>query len=182
MLNAAAVTRAGSLTKPSHPSMIAAGSACRITLSKRKKPTLLKARQKLGKYRILGRISSGPLADVYRAFDTIHKSRVALKIPKPARNITDEDFLREVQVAAKLRHPNILSVQNASYIGDQFVIAMELGEESLADRLFRRISTARALQLADQALAGLAHAHSHRVIHCDIKPENYILFPDNVLK
>lgn len=143
---------------------------------------MLKARQKLGKYRILGRISSGPLADVYRAFDTIHNSRVALKIPKAGRNITDEDFLREVQVAAKLRHPNILSVQNASYIGDLFVIAMELGEESLADRLFRRISTARALELADQALAGLAHAHSHRIIHCDIKPENYILFPDNVLK
>lgn len=154
----------------------------RNTIDQRKKTTLLKARQKLGKYRILGRISSGPLADVYRAFDTIHKSRVALKIPKPGRNITDEDFLREVQVAAKLRHPNILSVQNASYIGDLFVIAMELGEESLADRLFRRISTVRALQLADQALAGLAHAHSHRVIHCDIKPENYILFPDNVLK
>lgn len=143
---------------------------------------MLKARQKLGKYRILGRISSGPLADVYRAFDTIHKSRVALKIPKAGRNITDEDFLREVQVAALLRHPNILSVQNASYIGDLFVIAMELGEESLADRLFRRISTVRALELADQALAGLAHAHSRRIIHCDIKPENYILFPDNVLK
>lgn len=143
---------------------------------------MLRARQKLGKYRILGRISSGPLADVYKAFDTIHKSRVALKIPRAGRNVNDEDFLREVQVAAKLRHPNILSVQNASYIGEHFVIAMELGDESLADRLFRRISTVRALELADQALAGLAHAHSHKIIHCDIKPENYILFPDNVLK
>ena len=143
---------------------------------------MLKARQKLGKYRILRRITSGPLADVYAAFDTIHKTRVALKIPRVGSGVSSEDFLREVQVAAKLRHPNILSVQNASYIGDHFVIAMELGTESLADRLFRRMSTARALELADQALAGLAHAHSHKIIHCDIKPENYILFPDNVLK
>lgn len=143
----------------------------------------LKARQKLGKYRILHRITSGPLADVYAAFDTIHKTRVALKLPTAGSGaVSSDDFLREVQVATKLRHPNILSVQNASYIGDRFVIAMELGEESLADRLFRRISTARAIELADQALAGLAHAHAQKIIHCDIKPENYILFPDNVLK
>ena len=143
---------------------------------------LLRARQKLGKYRILRRITSGPLAAVYEAFDTIHKTRVALKIPNAGSGVSNEDFLREARVAAQLRHPNILSIQNASYIGEYFVIAMELGEESLADRLFRRISTARALELADQALAGLAHAHSHRIIHCDVKPENYILFPDNVLK
>lgn len=149
---------------------------------RRKRPTLLKARQGLGKYRILRRITTGPLADVYAASDTIHKTRVALKIPRVGGGVSSDDFLREVQVAAKLRHPNILSVQNASYIGEHFVIAMELGIESLADRLFRRISTARALELADQALAGLAHAHSHKIIHCDIKPENYILFPDNVLK
>ena len=43
---------------------------------------MLKARQKIGKYRILKRIASGPQADVYKAFDTIHHVRVALKIPK----------------------------------------------------------------------------------------------------
>jgi serine/threonine-protein kinase len=143
---------------------------------------MLRARQKIGKYRILGRIASGPLADVYRAFDTIHKTRVALKIPKPGDHTGEEEFLHEVQVAAKLRHPNILSVLNAMYIEDHFVIAMELGEESLAERLERRISTARALELAGQALAALAHAHEHRIIHCDIKPENFILFPGNQLK
>ncbi|MDX1481938.1 MAG: serine/threonine-protein kinase [Woeseiaceae bacterium] len=143
---------------------------------------MLKARQKLGKYRIVGRISSGPLADVYTAFDTIHNTRVALKLPRMDDEGAQEDVLHEVRVAVRLDHPNILSVLNASYIGDHFVIAMELGDESLADRLERRISTARALHLADQALAALAHAHEHRIIHCDIKPENYILFPDNQLK
>ena len=143
---------------------------------------MLRARQKIGKYRILKRLATGPLADVYRAQDTIQKVKVALKIPKSDNGSGHEEFLHEVQVATKLRHPNILTVMNASYIDDKFVIAMELGEESLADRIERRISTARALDLATQVLASMAHAHAHKIIHCDIKPENYILFPDNQLK
>ena len=75
---------------------------------------MLRARQKLGKYRIVSRIASGPLADVYAASDTIHKTRVALKIPKEAHGATHEDFIREVQLAFKLDHPNILKVQDAS--------------------------------------------------------------------
>jgi serine/threonine-protein kinase len=143
---------------------------------------MLRARQKLGKYRIISRIASGPLADVYRAFDTIHRTRVALKIPKLSGGLTEEQLLHEVKVAVKLRHPNILSVQNASYIDDRLVIAMDLGDESLADRIVRRISTASALDIAAQALSSLAFAHEHKIIHCDIKPENFILFPGNVLK
>ena len=143
---------------------------------------MLKARQKLGKYRITGRIASGPLADVYKAYDTIHDAHVALKLPNMDVSSALDDVLHEVRVAVQLEHPNILAVQNASYIDGHFVIAMDLGIESLADRLERRISTARALHLADQALAALAHAHEHRIIHCDVKPENYILFPDNQLK
>ena len=122
------------------------------------------------------------MADVYRAFDTIQKTRVALKIPKAGDAAGEQEFLHEVQVATKLRHANILSVLNASYIDDHFVIAMELGDESLADRVERRISTARAMDLASQALAALAHAHENKIIHCDVKPENFILFPGNRLK
>lgn len=105
-----------------------------------------------------------------------------MKIPKADDDTGHEEFLHEVQVATKLRHPNILSVMNASYIDEKFVIAMELGDESLADRIERRISTVRALDLAGQALASMAHAHAHKIIHCDIKPENFILFPGNQLK
>lgn len=144
--------------------------------------TLLRARQKIGKYRILSRIASGPQADVYAAFDTIHRQRVALKIPKSDLYTGDEEFLREVQLAFKLDHPNILPVLNAEYIDDHFVIAMELGEQSLADRLEKRIATSSAIDLAGQAIAALAHAHERRIIHCDIKPENFILFPGQRLK
>ena len=142
----------------------------------------LRARQKLGKYRIIGRIASGPLADVYRAYDSIQKINVALKIPKIDGNVGYNEVLHEVRVATKLKHPNILSVLNASYIGDHFVIAMELGEESLADRIERRTSMTLLLELAGQGLAALAHAHAHKIIHCDIKPENFILFPGGHLK
>ena len=143
---------------------------------------MLRVRQKIDKYRILRRIASGPLADVYSAYDTIQKTRVALKLPKSADGVSDAEILHEVQVATKLKHPNILSVLNASYIDGHFVIAMELGEESLADRIERRTSTASKLDLAGQALAALAHAHENRIIHCDIKPENFILFSGNQLK
>ena len=143
---------------------------------------MLRPRQKIGKYRILGRIASGPLADVYRAHDTIQNIKVALKIPKHDAYTGDDALLHEVRVATRLRHPNILSVLNANYIDDHFVIAMELGEESLADRIERRTSTASKLDLAGQALAALAHAHENKIIHCDIKPENFILFPGNQLK
>ncbi len=143
---------------------------------------MLRARQKIGKYRILGRIASGPLADVYKASDTILRTQVALKIPKSENGVSHEDFLREVQIATRLKHPNILRVQDASFIDDHFVIAMELGIESLADRIVRRISTAAALDIAEQSLAALAHAHERKIIHCDIKPENFILFAGNRVK
>lgn len=143
---------------------------------------MLRARQKIGKYRILGRIAKGPMANVYRAYDTIQNQKVALKIPKLDDDAGEKEFLHEVRVATKLRHPNILSVLNASYIDGHFVIAMELGDESLADRIERRTSTVRALDLASQGIAALAHAHAGKIIHCDIKPENFILFPENQLK
>ena len=143
---------------------------------------MLRTRQKIGKYRILGRIASGPLANVYRAHDTIQNIKVALKIPKKDDQTGHAEFLHEVRVATKLKHPNILPVLNASYIDGHFVIAMELGGESLADRIERRTSTTRALDLAGQGLAALAHAHDHKIIHCDIKPENFILFAGNKLK
>jgi serine/threonine-protein kinase len=143
---------------------------------------MLRARQKIGKYRILGRVASGPIADVYRAYDTIQNIKVALKIPKEDDVTGHEEFLHEVRVQTRLRHPNILPVLNASYIDGHFVIAMELGGESLADRIERRTSTGLALDLAGQGLAALAHAHDHNIIHCDIKPENFILFAGNHVK
>lgn len=142
---------------------------------------LLRARQKLGKYRIVRVLSKGPLATVYQAFDTILGTRVALKIPVDGTG-AEHDFVHEARVANRLVHPNILPVRDASYIDKRFVIVMALGQESLGDRIERRMSRELAMSLATQALAAVAFAHEHKVIHCDIKPENFILFPGNKLK
>jgi len=144
----------------------------------------LKARQKLGKYRIERKISEGPIAAVYEALDTIHGLHVALKIPHES-SMSEHflvDFKREARLAHRLEHPNILPIRDASFIADRFVIAMPLGERSLASRMRRRLSTESALRLIDQAVAGVAHAHGANVIHCDIKPDNFILFEGDRLK
>jgi len=145
---------------------------------------LLRARQKLGKYRIEKRLSTGPIAVVYSALDTIHGVRVALKVPHESK-MTDyylNDFKREARLASRLEHNNILPIRDASYIDDRFVIAMPLGEQSLSQRMKKRISTETALSFVEQAVDAVAHAHQCKVIHCDIKPDNFIVFPDNRLK
>jgi len=145
---------------------------------------LLRARQTLGKYRIERRLSNGPRAAVYQAYDTVHGTKVALKVPDPSLtgDVFLDEFRREARLSSRMEHPNVLPIQNACFIGNYFVIAMPLGTETLADRMTRRMSTTLALSFTRQALAAVAHAHSRRIIHCDVKPENFIIFDDNRLR
>lgn len=145
---------------------------------------MLRARQRLDKYRIGRRIGEGGFANVYEAMDTIEGVRVALKVPH-THLITREvlrDFRHEVRLVARLDHPNILPLKNASFIDGHFVVAFPLGERTLADRLQSRIALGTALELAEQMLEALAYAHGHGIIHCDVKPENFILFAENRLR
>jgi len=150
----------------------------------RKPSTQLRPRQKLGKFRVVNRIAQGGFADVYRAYDTVEGIHVALKIPHP-HMIADralDDFLKEVRITARLDHPHILSLKNASFIDDKFVIVYPLGEKTLGKRIQSRLSLKQAMDFADQMLSAIAFAHRKRVIHCDIKPENFILFHGGTLK
>ncbi len=133
----------------------------------------------MGKYRIGRRVGQGGFADVYTAYDTIEGVWIALKVPHEEASSTSVDLLRkEVKLTVKLDHPNILKIRNADEIDGQLVVAYPLGEESLASRLTRRIATASALDIFEQLLEALAYAHSRHVLHCDVKPDNIILFAD----
>lgn len=145
---------------------------------------MLKPGQKIGKYKLQSRISNGPYAAVFRALDTLEGVHVALKIPHKGL-VTKEsldDFSREVRLAAKLDHPNILQLKSADFIDGHLVIALPLGEESLEERLARRLSLRSALDLGEQLLRAVAFAHERHVIHCDVKPDNLLLFSDGRLR
>jgi len=144
----------------------------------------VRVRQRIGKYRIVGRIAEGGFATVYRAHDTITGIPVALKLPNAGTLTGDEleNFRREVRLTAKLDHPNVLPVKDAGFIDGTFVVVYPLGERSLADRMTRRMSIRTVARFADQMLEAAAFAHRHRIMHCDIKPENFILFTGNRLR
>ena len=131
--------------------------------------------------RELGR---GGMANVWLAREKRHDRRVAVKFLRPelAPAMGQERFVREIRYAANLSHPNILPLKNASFIDNHLVIVFALGEETLADRLRRRLATETAFQFAEQMLEAVAYAHDRRIIHCDIKPENMILFANNRLR
>lgn len=144
----------------------------------------LRSNQRLGKYRIERRLGAGGFSVVYQAMDTIEGIRVALKIPHP-HLVTPEvlaEFRQEVRMLARLEHPNLLPLKNAEFIDGKFVIVYPLGEKTLADRLQSRIALQTAFEYAEQMIAAVAYAHEHRIIHCDVKPDNLILFAGGRLR
>ncbi len=144
----------------------------------------LRIRQKLGKYRIERKLGAGGFASVYQAMDTVQGIRVAIKIPH-AQYTTESvlsDFRKEIRTTAPLEHDNILPIKDASIIDDRLVVVFPLGEETLAQRMTRRICLESAFEIAEQILRATALAHTHHIIHCDIKPENVILFAGNRIR
>ena len=127
--------------------------------------------------RELGR---GGMALVYLARDTRHERFVALKTLRPeiAMALGRERFLREIKLAARLQHPNILPVYDSGDAGGTLYYVMPYVEgESLRDRLERepQLPVDDALQIAKEVAEALAYAHSHDVVHRDIKPENIMM-------
>jgi serine/threonine-protein kinase len=143
-----------------------------------------RAKQKLGKYIIERKLGEGGFSVVYQARDSIEGIRVALKIPH-AHLITGaamEDFRKEVRLVARMEHPNILPLKNAQFIDEYFVIVTPWGLMTLEERLYRRLPFETAVDFAGQILSAVAYAHSQRIVHCDIKPDNFILFEGNRLR
>ena len=128
------------------------------------------------------------MASVHLARDTELDRLVALKLL--AENLSGDEsvhrrFVREARLAARLSHPNVVSVFDAGDDGGRPYIVMEYVDgENLAELLARRgrIPPDEARGLALQAAQGLAHAHAAGLVHRDVKPQNLILRRDGTLK
>jgi len=127
--------------------------------------------------RLLGR---GGMASVYLARDLRHGRLVSLKVLRGeiAATLGAERFLREIQIAAGLTHPNILSVHDSGEAGGALFYVMPYVEGGSLRQRFEAEGTlpvADAVQIACEVAEALSYAHSHNVVHRDIKPENILL-------
>jgi TolB-like protein len=132
------------------------------------------------RYVIDRELGRGGMALVYLARDLKHERFVALKTLRPeiALALGRERFLREIKLAARLQHPNILPVYDSGDAGSTLFYVMPYVEgESLRDRLERepQLPLDDALQITREVADALSYAHSHDVVHRDIKPENIML-------
>lgn len=144
----------------------------------------LRIGSRVGKYRIDARIGSGGFANVFAATDTLLGIKVALKIPL-AQHISAEnleEFCREVRLTMQLDHPGILPIRDASFIDQRLVIVTPLAKRTLDDRLKKRMSAETAFTILEELLEAVAHAHEAGIIHCDIKPENILMFDDHRIR
>jgi eukaryotic-like serine/threonine-protein kinase len=134
-----------------------------------------------GRYKVLSRIGSGGMADVYLAEDALLGRRVALKLLHH-RFSEDQEFVerfrREASSAAGLSHPNVVAVFDRGEWNGTYYIAMEyLPGRSLKSvvREHGPLSPQDAIDIVMQILLALRFAHKRGIIHRDIKPHNVIL-------
>jgi serine/threonine-protein kinase len=136
---------------------------------------------RIGRYRILAQLGQGAMGVVYRGRDDALDRDVALKVMSLG-HVADaearERFLREARAAARLQHPNIVTIYElGEHAGSPFM-AMELLEGMDLQRAIEgglRPDPRRTLPIVLQLLAGLAHAHENGIVHRDVKPSNVFL-------
>jgi serine/threonine-protein kinase len=140
------------------------------------------------RYQIEGRIGSGGMAEVYRARDLTLERMVAIKLLRedfskdPAFR---ERFRQEAKAAANLSHPNIVTVHDFGFDEKQIFIVMEYVPGTDLKTILEsrgKLAIDEALNLIIQACAGIGYAHRAGLIHCDVKPHNMIVTPDQRLK
>lgn len=140
------------------------------------------------RYEILGKIGTGGMADVYKAKDHKLNRFVAVKVLKPEFR-EDTTFIRkfrsEAQAAAVLTHPNIVNVFDVGDDNGVYYIVMELIEGIILKEYISkkgRLSVKEATSIAIQVSMGLEAAHSHGIVHRDVKPQNIIISMDGKVK
>jgi serine/threonine protein kinase len=140
------------------------------------------------RYRLEKPLGQGGMSVVYRARDLTLERTVAIKI---LREDYSRDkafrtrFQQEAKAAANLSHPNIVTVHDFGIDRERLFIVMEYIHGSDMNSILQargRFSVAEAVPLILQACAGIGYAHRAGLVHCDIKPHNFIITPDNRVK
>jgi WD40 repeat protein/tRNA A-37 threonylcarbamoyl transferase component Bud32 len=142
----------------------------------------------LGQYLLLERLGEGGMGQVFKARHQRLERTVALKVIRKDR-LTNPDaierFQREARAAARLSHPNIVTVYDADEVGGTHFFAMEYVEGTDLSKLVKGsgpLPIAQACDSIRQAALGLQHAHEHGLVHRDIKPANLFLTAKGVVK
>lgn len=140
------------------------------------------------RYQLINQVGSGGMAVVYEARDLMLERPVAIKILR--QNFSQEPafrerFRQEAKAAANLSHPNIVTVHDFGLSDGYPFIVMEHVPGDHLKNIIRRVGKLapdRVLDLMIQACAGVGYAHRAGLIHCDIKPHNMLVTPDQRLK
>jgi serine/threonine protein kinase len=135
----------------------------------------------LGKYQIHAEIGRGGMGTVYKAYDPTLDRFVALKVLAP-HLVWEEEFvarfLREAQAAARLKHPNIVTIYDVGRASGWYYFAMDYLEgRTLAEMIQERGATSaeEALRILRPLAGALDYAHDQGLIHRDIKPSNIVV-------
>jgi serine/threonine-protein kinase len=139
------------------------------------------SKKMLGRYEVLTRIGAGGMAAVYKAMHVDLGREVALKVMPPemaARRESVERFRKEAQLAAKLRHENIVTIYEVGESNGTHFLAMEYVDGTdLQNYIAKKgkLDPEEARRIAIQATRALALAHKHGIVHRDIKPSNLLM-------
>jgi serine/threonine-protein kinase len=140
------------------------------------------------RYQLEKPLGSGGMAVVYRARDHMLERTVAVKVLREdySRDVAfRERFRQEAQAAANLSHPNIVTVHDFGMDSGRLFIVMEfIPGTNLNSKLQTRgrFTVTEAFPVLMQACAGVGYAHRAGLVHCDIKPHNFLITPDNRVK
>src|SRR5262245_3770569 len=147
-----------------------------------------RARRRIGKYVLTGRIGKGGMGRVYRGYDEALEREVAVKTLS-TEGAQDDDhrkrFSIEAKAAARMQHPNIVTVYELGEDRGVPFIAMELLPGVDLEQLLRSgepMLLPEALEVMVQTCRGLQFAHDRGIVHRDVKPSNIRVLDDGAVK
>lgn len=146
-------------------------------------PVILK-----GRYQLNDTLGKGGMAVVYLARDRMLERDVAIKILKEdyAKDVNfRERFRQEAKAAANLTHPNIVTVHDFGIEADKVFIVMEHVPGKNLNTIIQergQMDILEGLDLIINACKGIGYAHRSGLVHCDVKPHNFLVTPDNQIK